>query len=176
VAAVDSLLEEVEVTEDEDFDAGPSGYLGAAPSMPRAKMRANVTFGFPAATAPAQSSGSQTLFAGVPAFTKGEAVLFDTARAEDADQLPDEVTLVRLEMGFPEKAPDADRLDAGLALLLFVDDLTAPRARVQLADLVRQGGVRPLNLRRGAGQRVRVVLAGSWAGAAVPLQVTLHWA
>jgi Ca-activated chloride channel family protein len=60
-------------------------------------------------------------------------------------------------------------------LLLFVDDLAAPRARVQLADLVRQGGVRPLNLRRGPGQRVRIVLAGRWTGEPVPLQVALHW-
>ena len=29
-------------------------------------------------------------------------------------------------------------LDPGLALLVFVDDLTAPRARVRLADLVRR--------------------------------------
>ena len=57
-----------------------------------------------------------------------------------------------------------------------MDDLTAPRARVRLADLIRQGGERPLNVRRRAGQVVRLVLldpAGAWAAGASALEVSL---
>src|SRR5205823_27834 len=99
-----------------------------------------------------------------------------SARAEDALRLPEAITLVRLRVEFPGGAPDAAAVDPGLTLLLFVDDLTAPRARVRLADLIRHGGERPLNLRREPGQRVRLVLedrAGTWAASAPALKATL---
>jgi Ca-activated chloride channel family protein len=59
-------------------------------------------------------------------------------------------------MQFPDGAPT--KVDAGLSLLLFVDDLATPRARVRLADLLRQGGERPLNLQKQPGQMIRLVL------------------
>jgi Ca-activated chloride channel family protein len=123
--------------------------------------------------------GSPLLFAGVPTFQGGQALLFDSARAEDAEKLPDSVTFVRLQVDFPDGRPEADALDPGLSLLLFVEDLAAPRARVRLADLVRQGGTRPLHVLRKSGQPVRIVLAdpaGVWAKAAPALQVSLHGA
>jgi Ca-activated chloride channel homolog len=117
---------------------------------------------------------SEPLFSGVPQFTNGEAVLFDTSRAEDAARLADHTTLTRLRVRFPGGAPRD--LDTGLTLLLYVDDLASPRARVRLADVVRQGGTRPLNLTRLPGQAVRVVLtdpAGSWASSAPQLEIEL---
>lgn len=51
-----------------------------------------------------------------------------------------------------------------------------PLARVRLRDLVRQRGVRPLNLRRPRGAQVRVVLvdpSGVWARGAPELIVRL---
>ena len=45
-----------------------------------------------------------------------------------------------------------------LCLLIFVEDLSQPRARVRLADLIRQGGERPLNISRRPGQRIRIDL------------------
>jgi Ca-activated chloride channel family protein len=132
-----------------------------------------------APSAPAAAADSKDLFSGVPSFTGGEAVLFDSSRPEDAALLPETATFVRLRVEFPDGTPPADSLDAGLSLLLFVDDLAAPRARVRLADLVRHGGERPLNLRREAGQVVRLVLAdlaGAWAAAAPALKVALSWA
>src|SRR5262249_21214792 len=119
-----------------------------------------------------------TLFDGSPAFQGSEAVLFDSDRPEDAAHLPDAITLTALRLEFPDGTPAADPLDAGLVVLLFVEDMAAPRARVRLADLVRQGGGRPVNLRREAGQRVRLVLAdtaGAWAGSAPKLRVGLRW-
>jgi Ca-activated chloride channel family protein len=59
-----------------------------------------------------------------------------------------------------------------------VDDLASPRARVRLADLVRLGLERPLNIARSAGQVVKVVLAdanGAWAVTAPEIAVTLVW-
>ena len=70
----------------------------------------------------------------------------------------------------------ARRSIAGLTIALYVDDLTAPRARVRLADLIRQGGERPLNVRRQPGQVVRIVLLdpnGAWAAGAPSLEVAL---
>jgi Ca-activated chloride channel family protein len=116
------------------------------------------------------------LFSGVPAFTNGAAILFDSASDPDASKVPEGVTLSRLEVRFPDGTPDPDHLDPGLSLLLYVDDLSSPRARVRLADLVRQGGARPLNVRRLPGQVVRIVLldpAGAWARNAPPVEVFL---
>lgn len=116
------------------------------------------------------------LFAGVPRFERGEAVLFDSTRAEDAGKLPGSMTISRLRLRFPGGTPEPARIDRGLSLLLFVGDLSAPRARVRLGDLIRQGGERPLNLSRRAGQEVRIVLAdpaGAWAGSAPTLELAL---
>ena len=116
------------------------------------------------------------LFACAPVIAQGEAVLFDSSRPEDARKLPDRGTLTRLQVLFPGGPPHPEKIDPGLSLLIFVEDLSQPRARVRLADLVRQGGERPLNLRRRPGQRVRVVLidpAGVWASGAPAIEVGL---
>ena len=105
------------------------------------------------------------VFSGVPTLTGGEAILFDSAR--DRGVLPEAATLARLVVRFPEGSPDPRGLDPGLELRIFVDDPTTPRARVRLADLVRRRGERPLNLRVGPGQAVRIVLADP-AGARAP--------
>jgi hypothetical protein len=113
--------------------------------------------------------GPAVIFAGVPRFSGGEAVLFDSSTAPD--QLPPSERLSRLVVrldGGVEAAPVA--IDADVVILLYVDDLTTPRARVRLADVLRQGGERPLNVRRQRGQTVRVVLIdpkGSLAGRAL---------
>jgi Ca-activated chloride channel family protein len=116
------------------------------------------------------------LFEGVPVFAGQEATLFDTARSEDANRLPANALLTRLTVRFPDGAPDADALGGDTALLLFIDDMAAPRARVSLADLIRQGGSRPLNLRRSGAQAVRLVLtdpSGMLARDQVRLEVRL---
>ena len=50
---------------------------------------------------------------------------------------------------------------------------------MQLEDVVRQGGRRPLNLLKRPGQAVRIVLldpAGAWARSAPSsIEVTLEW-
>jgi Ca-activated chloride channel family protein len=116
------------------------------------------------------------LFAGVPRFDDGEAVLFDSARAADAGRLPDGTTISSLQVRFPGGTPEAAGVDRGLSLLLFLDDLSQPRARVKLTDLIRQAGERPLNLMRRPGQRVRIVLtdpAGAWAHGGPTIEVAL---
>lgn len=124
-----------------------------------AKMQA----GAPLEAAPhaAQEPSLVTLFSGVPSFANGQAVLFDSTQE---DKLPEQATLSRLQVRFTGAAPG--EIDRDLALLLFVGDMALPRARIRLADLVRLGGARPLNLRKGPGQAVRVVLVdpnGAWA-------------
>lgn len=121
------------------------------------------------------SAGSRgPVFAGVPELPAGEALLFDSTRSTDALCLPEEVTLTRLQIRFPDGDPVG--LDPALTLLLYVEDLAQPRARVRLVDLVAQGHARPLNIRRRPGQVVRLVLQdprGSWAEHAPRLEVTL---
>jgi Ca-activated chloride channel family protein len=116
------------------------------------------------------------LFAGAPSFANGAAMLFDSSQTGNAGKLPDSETLTRLQVRFPGGAPKPESIDPGLALLIFVEDLSEPRARVRLSDLIRQGGERPLNLRRRPGQRVRVELvdpAGAWASGAPAIEVAL---
>ncbi|MBI3989468.1 MAG: VWA domain-containing protein [candidate division NC10 bacterium] len=119
---------------------------------------------------------STVLFSGIPQFENGQATLFDSSWG--ATTLPEGAILSHLTIRFPGGAPDPKRLDPGLSLLIFVDDLVVPRARVRLADLVRQGGERPLNLVREPGQVVQIVLvdpAGAWATSAPQIEVELAW-
>jgi Ca-activated chloride channel homolog len=122
-----------------------------------------------ASVAPARSA--VPVFSGQPGLVDGEAVLFDSA---SSSQLPKEGTLTGITLRFPGGAPGA--LDPELALWIFVDDLAAPRARVRLADLVRQGGRRPLNLQWSAGSVVRITLVdprSAWSAGAPKLEVGL---
>jgi Ca-activated chloride channel family protein len=125
----------------------------------------------------ANGRSGQPLFAGVPVFSEGAAVLFDTNRDEDAAKLPSDVRLTGLIARFPGGSPDPDTLDPDLTLLLFVDDLTVPRARVRLSDLLRQGGTRPLNVQRQAGQTIRITLVDkSGSTNSLPtMEVALQW-
>jgi hypothetical protein len=125
------------------------------------------------ATAPDRT----VLFAGRPQGS-GEIILFDSARDQAVHHLPEAGTIKRLIITFPG-APVANSLDAGLCLLIFIDDLATPRAKVRLFDLARQGGARPVNLSRRPGQALRLVLvdpAGVWWGGAPHIEVALEWA
>jgi len=116
------------------------------------------------------------LYEGVPALVGGEGVLFDAAR-DGTDRLPAGDQITGLVIQFPDGAPQPESLGTELALLVYVDDLAVPRARVALADLVRQGGERPLNLRWRPGQVLRLVLhdpAAVWAGGAPRLTVSFR--
>jgi Ca-activated chloride channel family protein len=123
--------------------------------------------------APAATRGLTVLFSGTPVFAGQEALLFDSASSPMA--LPAGSTLSRLAIRFLDGVSDSP-VDRGLTLLIYVDDPMSPRARVRLADLLRQGGERPLNVRRQAGQVIRVVLQdanGAWASSAQRLEVRL---
>ncbi len=83
-----------------------------------------------------------------------------------------------LSVAFADKAITAGALDPELTLLLFVGDLAAPRARVKLADILRLGGRRPLNLRREANEAVRLALAdpsGAWKLGTPALEIVLGY-
>jgi hypothetical protein len=126
------------------------------------------------ANAPAKER-TTVVFSGVPQFTGGEAVLFDSSRADVA--MPRfGTTIARLVVRFTSGVPSFSQIDPGLTIQLFVDDLSEPRARVRLADLLRQGGERPLNLAWRQGQVLRVVLvdpAGVWARGGMEIEVAL---
>jgi Ca-activated chloride channel family protein len=141
------------------------------PTPPAAGAPGNPTM---SPAGPGQTSGRfPALFSGAPTFAGHEAVLFDSTTSPG--RLPEGGTLSRLAVRFLDGSPTGS-IDPGLTLLLFVDDLTAPRARVRLADLLRQGGERPLNVRRQPGQIVRLVLQdanGAWVSSAPHLEVSL---
>ena len=140
----------------------PDTALGAVPAaetgMPIAPRRAMPHVG--------------QVFSGIPAFVNGEALLFDSTKTD----LPSAGSgrLSRLEVSFSQGVPTP--LDSNLTLLLYVDDPAAPRVRVRLADLMQQGGTRPLNILRSHGQVIRVVLvdpSGTWANQAPDIAVIL---
>ncbi|MBP3961061.1 VWA domain-containing protein [Gemmata sp. G18] len=98
-------------------------------------------------------------------------VLYDSATGGEGQ-------LTFLAVTFGDKALTADQLDPELTLLLFVGDLASPRARVKLVDVLRQGGRRPLNVRRAANQPVRLALedpAGAWTSGVPALEIVLGW-
>jgi len=187
------------ITEDSEAFEDATGMMGSA-LLVAPPTRGGFTGGPPPPSAPAQSHrlfslggpaptgaararkdkaapaepAAKPLFSGAPAFHGPEAVLFDSTRKEDSARLPAAGRLTRLTVGFPGGAPAT--VDAGLSLLLYVADLSSPRAKVSLADLLRQGGERPLNLSWRAGDVVRLVLvdpSGAWHAAAPAIEVTL---
>lgn len=124
---------------------------------------------------PAEQDVRITVAAGTHPTGHG-AVLFDSTT--DAGRIPDSGQLTAVVVTFPDGSVTADSLGAGITLLVFIGDPAAPRARVRLADVLRQGGRRPLNLRREAGQVVRIVIDdpdGVWAGGVPAVEISLGW-
>lgn len=179
----------VDVDAVEDCDAAPprKAKKSAAPSGPSlpsrlfAAIRSAVGGGpreEPLAAAPASAAPPAPAAGDVKISVRAGqhksadgAVLFDSASGTDGQ-------FTSLSVAFGDRAVTAAALDPELTLLLFVGDLAAPRARVKLVDVLRQGGRRPLNLRRGAGEPVRLVLAdpsGAWAKGVPALEIVLGW-
>jgi hypothetical protein len=105
-------------------------------------------------------------FDGVPDLDGGQALLVDQTLEQDTT-----LSQIAVQVDAPPGA-----LDRELALWVYVRDLAAPRARIRLADLMRLGGKRPLNLRVNAGEMVRIVLVdpqNAWAAAAPSIAVNL---
>jgi Ca-activated chloride channel family protein len=105
-------------------------------------------------------------------------VLLDTSRPQDARTLPESATISRLQLRFPDGTPPVANVDPALAVWIFVDDPVSPRARVRVVDLLRQGLERPLNLSRGVGQLLRIVLVdpkGAWAQQTPQIELSLAW-
>jgi len=147
----------------------------AMPSFLRPPQKTKALVDFDKVAAKAKP---EPLFSGVPEFDGGQAILFDSAREADAERLPESCTVKRLVMRFLKGAPGGKDLDRGLSILIYVGDLSSPRARVRIADLVRRRGERPLNISRQRGEVVRIVLvdpAGAWAGGAPQISVALGW-
>jgi Ca-activated chloride channel family protein len=118
------------------------------------------------------------LYSGVPRFEDGAAVLFDSAREEDAGKVPPSATIRQIRVRVPDGGVDPGELDTGLSLLIFVDDVVSPRATVGLADVVRRRAGRPLNLARAKGDSLRIVLVdpqGTWSEGAPQIEVALAW-
>jgi Ca-activated chloride channel family protein len=121
---------------------------------------------------------TQTLFSGFPQFLEREAILFDSSRPEDDKKLPEPIIISMLEIRFPAGMLSPENVDPSLSLLIFVDDLALPRAKVRLVDLIRQGLKRPLHLSKQAGQAVRLVLLdpnSAWQQSAPKVEVLLGW-
>lgn len=112
------------------------------------------------------------VFDGRPALVNGEAMLLDSGAHPGV--IPPGAAIRWLRLRFGSGTPTT--VDRGLALLLYVGDLSEPRARVRLADLLRQE--RPLNLLRKGEEVVRLVLvdaSGVWAGGAPAIEVALAY-
>ncbi|MBI3967068.1 MAG: VWA domain-containing protein, partial [Chloroflexi bacterium] len=133
--------------------------------------------------APAESTAplaapDHVVFSGAPNLASGEAVLFDSSAAGIEATIPERATISKLRLRFPSGAPDAAELGADLQLMVFVGDLASPRAKVRVADLIRQRGERPLNLSKQPGEVVRIVLvdpAGVWRDRSPRVEIELIW-
>jgi Ca-activated chloride channel family protein len=111
--------------------------------------------------------GPQEIYAGAPNLKQGPAVLLDKTASQEG-------VISRIEVRFKGRSSRAAQIDRGLVLLIYVGDLAQPRARIRLADLMRLGGARPLNLLVRPGDLLRVTLEdrnGAWAAGAPELVV-----
>jgi Ca-activated chloride channel family protein len=117
---------------------------------------------------------SVLLFEGVPQFANGAATLFDSTNA--TVELDSPTVFSALQIEFPDGSPDLKTVGRETCLLFYVDDLSVPRARVRVIDILRSGGTRPLNIHWQPGQAVRLELtdpAGTWRNAAPNVRVSL---
>ncbi len=127
------------------------------------------------AGAASQRAAAEVIFSGVAATVRGEAVLFDSDRRQDAGRLPVALRLAWLGLRYVGSGPKA--IDPGLELLIFVDDMAEARARVRLSDLERHGGGRPLNVTRRLGERLLITLQdpnGVWASGAPHIELAVR--
>ena len=102
------------------------------------------------------------------------AVLFDSTR----DTLAARGRLTALSIATTDRSFTADAVGSELTLLVYVGDSTSPRARIRLADVLRQGGRRPLNVRRSPGEVLQLVLAdpeGKWQTGVPAFELTISW-
>jgi Ca-activated chloride channel family protein len=156
----------------------------AAPGMVARSMPMSLASAVAPAAAPPPSSRARRseireqqrphkieIWKGTPRFERGQAVLLDPSQVA----LPEQTRITRVEVRLDPACP-ADDLDRDLAIEIFVGDLAQPRARFRLADVIRLGGSRPLNIRRERGEPVRMVLSdpgGAWRDSAPRLFVSL---
>jgi len=128
------------------------------------------------APSPSLPAGGQgVIFTGTPLMQGAEACLFDSTQI--AGKMPEETVIQGIQVRLLDGANQPPFTERSVHLLLFVGDLAAPRAKIRLVDLLRQGP-RPLNVLRRAGQMVRLVLQdsnGLFAQSAPALEVTLQW-
>jgi Ca-activated chloride channel family protein len=115
------------------------------------------------------------VFSGVPQFVNGEAVLADSSDPSTSGLLPHGI-FAEIHVSFRQGSPPADTLGRELAILIYVEDMVSPRAKIRLSDLARQGWRRPLNISRQACEAVRIVLTdpdGVLASGAPEMEVSL---
>ncbi|HEX3150636.1 MAG TPA: VIT and VWA domain-containing protein [Gemmataceae bacterium] len=101
-------------------------------------------------------------------------VLLDSAR----EALTSSGRLSSLSISSTDPALTADAIGPELTILVFIGDLTSPRASIRLADVLRQGGRRPLNLRRAASEELRLVIRdpeGKWHTGMPAVTMVLDW-
>jgi len=162
-------------------EAAPPGQMAptlarSAPARQRARLAPAKTT---AATTPTQAGSPHApLFRGTPTFVNGQAVLFDSTAGAGEGALPDDAVFKLLKLKFPKGVPSMQDVGRELWLLVYIDDPVSPRARIRLADLIQQGGRRPLNLARRGGQSLRLVLedpTGVWAAGAPQIEVYVEW-
>ncbi len=123
---------------------------------------------------------SAQLFRGVPSFSGGKALLFDSARPEDAGKIPDEMAAwLWISVRIARQLLRAARPDAGLRLEIYIGDTNAPKTVLPLRDLLgKPFPISALGLKRAVGERVGLVLVdanSAWASNAPQIEIALGW-
>lgn len=101
-------------------------------------------------------------FSGRITLQNGEETILDSqipgTLPKHWDSIPDYLTLRRLELTFLGTPPNPAELDRNTVLLLYCADEAVPASRIRIAELIRQGGQRPLNISWNKTQVLRLVI------------------
>jgi len=169
--AATGVIEEVEAPEESFAIDQSRTYMPGRPKT-RSAIIDMISGGGGSARKPDEDT---IVFKGTARFSGNEAVLFDSASDGSIFTAGRRSAIGQLKVSFPGGAPRA--VDKEASILIFIDDIAAPRAVARLADLLRMGGVRPLNLTVNPGDHVKIVLsdpAGAWAKGMPEMAISLN--
>ncbi|MEM3341259.1 MAG: VIT domain-containing protein [Thermoplasmata archaeon] len=116
-----------------------------------------------------------SIFSGKVDLAGPQFTLFDSARSEDLSKIPQhDITITGIVL--KAQGANLNSIDRNAAIMLFVEDMSSPRATVKIQDILKLGGERPVNLRCPAGKQIKIVIFDTKKTiAGLTIELSIKW-